>query len=649
MADYRTPNVYIEEQPATGPIAGVGTSNAAFLGAAMDGPINVPTKITNPTQFRDRFGMLTASGHYLALAVRGFFENGGTVAYVVRVGTAKKSALGLDDRGGGVGRALRVEAKKEGTAGDNIKVTVSNAPIVTAADVVRARRVNVPTNAMGAGKVVTVTTAGDAQKFVAGDVVTLAAAGGAGGGTSRVTRTTGNDIVLDIALPATAASTVRIADLTVGQKTFRIENAAKLEPGSAITFTQGGTTDNAIVDRITGEVVTISPGLGHGYAMDGAAAAVDVTSNEFGLVFTLAGSPTETFTKLSMDPRHSRFYGRIVQSLLVNVGPPVLPTLPSAQLPPLNMPLVIGATNLAGGADDNLALLGLPHYQAGLAALEKEDDVQLVAAPGRTDTGVQGALVAHCEKLKDRFAILDGVRDSDPLATTGPLAAQRAAVESKRGYAAVYYPWIEIFDPLGVTGDEKIMVPPSGHLAGIFARSDNERGVHKAPANELITGAINLEKRLDDTENGELNVAGINVLRIFAGKQRPNVWGARTTAPKDETPWRYLNVRRLFIYVERSIQLGIHWAVFEPNDPALWKKLDRTITEFLTRVWRSGALFGFKREQAFYVKVDEELNPESIRALGQVIIEIGIAPVRPAEFVIVRIGMWDGGASLAEA
>jgi phage tail sheath protein FI len=227
------------------------------------------------------------------------------------------------------------------------------------------------------------------------------------------------------------------------------------------------------------------------------------------------------------------------------------------------------------------------------------------------------------------------------------LLVERAGVTSARGYAALYYPWIWITDPLSATGNDMVLVPPSGHLAGIYARSDNKRGVHKAPANEYMTGALDLATLLSDTEQGELNVQGVDVLRIFPG-QRPIVWGGRTTAPKDEVPWRYINVRRLFLFVEKSIQRGLRWAVFEPNDQALWKKVDRTITEFLTRVWRSGALFGKTAAEAFYVKVDAELNPPSVQALGQLIIEIGIAPVRPAEFVVIRIAMWDGGAASNE-
>jgi phage tail sheath protein FI len=203
-------------------------------------------------------------------------------------------------------------------------------------------------------------------------------------------------------------------------------------------------------------------------------------------------------------------------------------------------------------------------------------------------------------------------------------------------------------DPAGPTGNETILVPPSGYIAGIYARSDSQRGVHKAPANEFINGAVDLEVNLNDTDQGQLNAAGINVLRTFPNL-RPAVWGARTTAPQDQTPWRYINVRRLFIFVEQSLIAGLRWAVFEPNDTSLWKKLERTTTEFLTRVWRSGALFGDKASQAFYVTCNEALNPPSVRALGQIIIEIGIAPVRPAEFVIVRIAMWDSGSQANEA
>jgi len=191
-------------------------------------------------------------------------------------------------------------------------------------------------------------------------------------------------------------------------------------------------------------------------------------------------------------------------------------------------------------------------------------------------------------------------------------------------------------------------IPPSGSIAGVFARTDQERGVHKAPANTDVRGVLGVDQRLSDRLQGPLNLEGVNVLRIFPGNAQVIVWGARTTE-QGETDWLYVNVRRLLLYIEESVQQGIRWAVFEGNDTALWQKLKRTITAFLTQVWQDGGLFGDKAEQAFQVRIDEALNPPSERALGRLHIEIKVAPVRPAEFIIVRIGLWDGGDSVSES
>jgi len=287
---------------------------------------------------------------------------------------------------------------------------------------------------------------------------------------------------------------------------------------------------------------------------------------------------------------------------------------------------------------------GLP---AALDKLTRQPDVSIVAAPGLVDPALQATVITHCEAMGDRFAILDGALDQLPLKSDGPLQKQRAGLLSKNGFAGLYWPWIVIRDPAAAAGSAATLTkPPSGHIAGVFARSDGQLGVHKAPANEPLRGALDLTYKLNDTEQGALNHAGINALRMFPGRP-PLVWGARTLT--DGTPWRYVNVRRLFSYVEDSILSGVRWAVFEPNNLALWKGLERSITEFLTRVWQSGALFGRTPAEAFYVKIDEELNPASTRALGQVIVEIGLAPVRPAEYVIARIGIWDGGTRVEES
>ena len=204
-----------------------------------------------------------------------------------------------------------------------------------------------------------------------------------------------------------------------------------------------------------------------------------------------------------------------------------------------------------------------------------------------------------------------------------------------------------IDDPLAPADKPgQVSVPPSGHVAGIMARSDAQVGVHKAPANEVgPRGACDLDYPLNDTEQGMLNQLNINAIRRFPGRP-PLVWGARTLT--DGTAWQFVNVRRLVVFVEESILQGVRWAVFEPNNTALWKGLDRSITEFLTRVWQSGALFGRTAAEAFYVKIDEELNPPAVRDLGQVVVEIGLAAVRPAEFVVVQLGLWDGGSRISE-
>jgi phage tail sheath protein FI len=280
-----------------------------------------------------------------------------------------------------------------------------------------------------------------------------------------------------------------------------------------------------------------------------------------------------------------------------------------------------------------------------LEQLSRLPDVGLVCVPGLVDPALQkDKVIKHCEDLGDRFAILDGIQDKDPLKPGGPLLTQRAGLLSANGFGALYWPWIMIRDPAGAAGDT-LVVPPSGHLAGVMARCDSTVGVHKAPANEQVRGAVGLDFTLNDTEQGALNKQNINALRVFPGGP-PLVWGARTLSA--DVPWRFVNVRRLVSYVEDSLVAGLRWAVFEPNTPGLWKGLQRSITEFLTRVWEAGGLFGQSAKEAFYVTIDESLNPAPVRDRGEVIVEIGLAVTRPAEHIVLRIGLWDGGAKVSE-
>jgi len=266
-------------------------------------------------------------------------------------------------------------------------------------------------------------------------------------------------------------------------------------------------------------------------------------------------------------------------------------------------------------------------YQAGLISM---DGVK----------AVQAAMIAHCENMKDRFAILDCPPGLNPQ-EMNDWRMNVAGYDTK--YGALYYPWLRVGNPAG--NGESILVPPSGYMAGIYARSDNERGVHKAPANEVVRGVIGVEKQITKSEQDLLNPNGVNCIRTFPGRGI-RVWGARTLS--SDASWRYINVRRLFNFVEESIKGGTQWIVFEPNDMMLWARIRRDISAFLSTVWSSGALFGRTPGEAFYVKCDEENNPPATRDLGQVIIEIGMAPVKPAEFVIFRISQWASGGETSE-
>jgi hypothetical protein len=291
----------------------------------------------------------------------------------------------------------------------------------------------------------------------------------------------------------------------------------------------------------------------------------------------------------------------------------------------------------------------------GLYAFDDCDDMALHAAPGLS-FNQQKEMLEHCETNKDRFAILDG-----PIVSMGDMDIPA----SDKGYGALYVPWVKVTKPSWYNGEQDIKVkgplrrklmkadktelyvPPSGHVCGLFARVDSDRGVHKAPANEILMGITGLTQNINAIEQGQYNDRGINVVRIFKDRGI-RVWGARTLATKSDPSWKYINVRRLFIMIEQSIMVGMQWSVFEPNDKFLWSKLTRDVRAYLMRVWRSGALFGNTPEEAFYVKCDTETNPRYLIDAGQVNVQVGICPVKPAEFVVFSIGQWDGGALIEE-
>jgi Bacteriophage tail sheath protein len=285
--------------------------------------------------------------------------------------------------------------------------------------------------------------------------------------------------------------------------------------------------------------------------------------------------------------------------------------------------------------------------RSGFEGLQIAEDVTMVCCPdlmsayqaGAIDRDgvktVQLAMINHCEQMGDRMAIIDPLPDLSPQEVK---AWRQSETNYDSKYAALYYPWITIGGPDG----RPLAVPPSGHMAGVYARNDNERGVHKAPANEVVRGALAAVAPITKGEQDTLNPIGVNCIRSFAGRG-VRVWGARTLS--SDPAWRYVNVRRLFNFVEKSIEIGTQWVVFEPNNPDLWARIRRDVGAFLTGLWREGMLFGATPSEAFFVKCDEELNPSDVRDRGQLFIDIGLAPVKPAEFVIFRLSQYSGGGA----
>jgi uncharacterized protein len=452
------------------------------------------------------------------------------------------------------------------------------------------------------------------------------------------------------------------ADADAGDSPVRLNASFGLAPGSVLEFV----TDTASFRQ---RVATVSSGtnevaLGEGLAAAVRAGAV-VRSVEFDLIAERLDergrvAETETVADLGLNVGHNRYVldtvgrfdadagrgARSGESELVRLEDLTaaddtrLLSVPFANVPDgAPSPRDLDDLYLMAGGSDDLTTIDDAEYigtaavdpddRTGIQSLENVDEISLVAVPGQAGLDVQNALVAHCAKMRFRFAVLD----------SGDRQKVRAVQEQRQNhdttYAALYYPWLHVRDPFGQPG-EQLAVPPSGHVTGIYARSDTTRGVHKAPANEVVLGIRELQVRLTKGEQDILNPRHVNCLRDFRDMNRGlRVWGARTLSSDPE--WKYVNVRRLFLFVEKSIERGSQYAVFEPNSESLWATVNRSVTGFLTAVWRSGALEGTKVEEAFFVKVDRTTMTQNDIDNGRLIILIGIAPVKPAEFVVFRV------------
>ena len=453
-------------------------------------------------------------------------------------------------------------------------------------------------------------------------------------------------ITIDPAMPVKTpeGATVRrlrpANDKAAFSDTINVWNASQLYKDALIELDNGTKKELRTVISVVGNTVKLATKLANPYYEEQRvrliAAEVSVRYRDN---FVIESEETFSNLRLVDDKTASYFITNVNErSTLINLQAgegfsfnsladfPSVPPSIASEPQKYWMDLKDGNDNIARlSVDDFVGVDGGSGKRTGIQALEDIDEISICTAPGIWASTVHSALIQHCEILKDRFSILD---PQDGLSIE-QIREFREVIDTK--YAALYYPWIEVRDP---SIKRNVYVAPSGHMAGIYARVDVERGVHKAPGNEVIRGITKISQDVTKREQDLLNPKGINALRFFPGRGN-RVWGARTLS--SDSSWKYINVRRLFIFVEESIDEGTQWVVFEPNDEPLWARVRQTITNFLTTVWHSGALQGTKPDEAFFVKCDRTTMTQEDIDNGRLICVIGIAPVKPAEFVIFRI------------
>lgn len=654
MPEYLSPGVYVEEV-ASGPrpIQGVGTSTAGFAGLCERGPTR-PRLVSNWGEFTRWFGdTLDPAISLMPHAVRGFFENGGRRAFIARVVSMDAAtpaiAAGItlptqDAAGNGIANnVLRLSANGAGAWGNNVAVwirpatranTTANPPRDWFRLTLLYYRDGVPNPFVDPTNPANLANAARREPDVLEDFDNLTFEDGRSNHVRNVLNA--NSKLVEAAYLNTQTNGPGVS--------------ARPSNFGAVLATAGFSVPTADANTLL-RVDAAGPGLwGNGVrvaVVNGTNAAsfrIEISVNN---VVVEAydnipdASPAQALTAVNGSSQRVRLSWR-------QANPPT-PFTPSR-------PGNIAANALAGGADTNMtggnngaAITPAdfagdpgdpPDLRTGLAGLELIDEIAILAAPDEVNDTIANSfqittdLLNQCERLRDRFAVLSVPAGSGDVQNIDP--------PRDSSYGAVYYPWIRVFD---ARLQDTILIPPTGHVAGIYARSDIERGVHKAPANEVVRGMvyrdINGVRRpleFDIGRGGQdiLNPRGVNVIRDFRADGRSiRVWGARTMS--SDPAWRYINVRRLFLYVEESIDEGTQWVVFEPNYEATWARVRQSVRNFLLTVWRSGALRGLTEEEAFFVRCDRTTMTEAEIDAGMLICEVGIAPVKPAEFVIFRI------------
>ena len=664
MPEYLAPGVYVEEVPSGNkPIEGVSTSTAGMVGVTARGPVNDPMLVTSFADFTRKFGgyldhrIFTDGRDLLPYAAEGFFTNGGQRLYVTRVVGESAAFAEVDLYGvpesNQAATALSALLAAGGTSMDLDDVTnIGDGDTLLLLDGVRSEYVEV----QGAPAVNTVTLAAGTE-FIHSSGIEVIKQVPLLRVHARHEGQWGNRLRVRIQ-PVNVLETAVSGDYTVGESPVELGAVFGLGTGSVLAMTSGGATTRQRVANVDVAQNEVDFAGGVAVALSDEDEAVSIEFNLIAELLDAEGkvAESEIFANLGLDPDHNRYALKIVgvfdratdeaedtgESELIRLSDLTKEDdgddLAGAADLRLSIPYS-GVDRYLDDGDDDLSTIDDDAYigesaddpddRTGIYTLENIDDVSIVAVPGRTSQDVQNAIINHCTLMRYRF----GVLDAEEGAKMKDVQKQRQLYDTT--YGAFYYPWLVIGDRFGRNGDV-LHLPPSGHVAGVYARSDVQRGVHKAPANEVVVGIRDLEVRLTKGEQDILNPKHINCLRDFREINRGlRVWGARTLSSDPE--WKYVNVRRLFLFVEKSIERGTQFAVFEPNAEPLWATVRRSVTNFLTAVWRDGALEGTTPEEAFFVKVDRSTMTQSDIDNGRLIVLIGIAPVKPAEFVIFRI------------
>ncbi|MBS1824063.1 MAG: phage tail sheath subtilisin-like domain-containing protein [Acidobacteria bacterium] len=691
MPTYLAPAVYVEER-STGarPIAGVSTSTAAFVGVTERGPVGRATLVTSFAEFVKRFGgpipiIPGSSEHYLYYSVRHFFDLGGTRCYVVRVAhynnisdpttltavPATATFPGQQLNGAAVANALQVAAISPGTWGTALQVEVISssrfqlrlassiaAGNATAIDLVRNTEV-VRGSVLYlvheiAGVVGSVNTTTNSVDFAgpllqSGAPSTASIATGAVAFTPDFSAATSTNLAAALNLntanpPASGAMVLTsVAGLSPGSALHFVVDAALVVVLSVEQTTSGGTpiTRAVIAPVATPIALPTLPQTG-----------TTVYARDFGLRVRLNGDVIESHSNLSLAATNTADYVNDRLGPDSGASEYIVATEPSAATADNIVMPNVGFTALAGSASDGLANLSVTDFAGsvlarnGLHALDPIEDASILVVPPSRITSaaiplplthqqnLTGAIITYVDGRRDMFYIMD---------PPPPSGDQVQAVRTFRGnfsssYAGIYFPWLRVGHPVT---NQRLSVPPSGAVAGVFARSDVRRGVHKAPAGTdvgILSVAAGVAHMVTRGQNDILYPENINAIRNL--REGIVVWGSRTISA--DPLWQQVSIRRLFIFLERSIEVSTQWTVFEPNDPSLWKTIERTIKGFLRIQWLEGKLVGDSEEQAFFVRCNAETNPPEVVDAGQVVTEIGVAPSRPAEFVVFRIRQFAG-------